>query len=45
MAEDDKAFVLYLGSQGFHFIPKRQLSQDEISQLREILTKNIVGKR
>jgi hypothetical protein len=42
-AEDDKTFVLYQSNQIFHPIPKRQLSPEQISELREAFTRNIGG--
>ncbi|HEY4677053.1 MAG TPA: YcxB family protein [Candidatus Angelobacter sp.] len=40
-AEDDKNFVIYQTNQLFFCIPKRQLSQQEISNIREALTQHI----
>lgn len=40
-AEDDKTFVMYQTNQIFSLIPKRQLSQQEISTIREALTQHI----
>jgi hypothetical protein len=42
-AEDDKTFVLYQSNRTFNVIPKRALSQQEISGLREAFTRNIVS--
>jgi hypothetical protein len=40
-AEDDKSFVMYQTDQMFFCIPKRQLSQQEISTIREELIQHI----
>jgi len=40
-AEDEKSFVMYQSNQMFFFIPKRQLSQQEISTIREALIQHI----
>jgi len=42
--EDDKTFVLFQSNQIFHLIPKRQLSPQEISGLREAFKQHISGK-
>jgi hypothetical protein len=42
--EDNASFVLYQSGLIFHFIPKRQLSPDQIAELREAFTRNIVRK-
>lgn len=44
-AEDDKAFVLYQSNQIFHPIPKRELSQEQIAELRETFKQNITSKK
>lgn len=40
-AEDDKSFVMYQTNQMFSCTPKRQLSQPEISNIREALIQHI----
>ena len=40
-AEDEKSFVMYQSNQMFFFIPKRQLSPQEISTIREALIQHI----
>lgn len=40
-AEDDKSFVMYQTNQMFSCIPKRELSQQEISSIREALTQHV----
>jgi hypothetical protein len=40
-AEDDKGFVVFQTDQMFFCIPKRQLSQQEISSIREALVQHI----
>jgi len=42
--EDEKVFVLYQSNQIFHPIPKRTLSADEVSVLREAFKQNIAVK-
>ena len=44
-AEDDKTFVLYQNNQIFHIIPKRQLSPQQIAELREAFTQHIARKK
>jgi len=39
--EDDKVFLLYQNSQVFNLVPKRALSQEQITTLREYLQRNI----
>lgn len=39
--EDEKAFLLYQSDQVFNVIPKRSLSQNEISELKEAFTRHI----
>jgi hypothetical protein len=41
--EDDTAFVLYQSGLIFHLMPKRQLSQQQISDLREAFTQHITS--
>ncbi|HET9284776.1 MAG TPA: YcxB family protein [Candidatus Angelobacter sp.] len=43
--EDDTVFDLYLSSSVFHIVPKRELSPEQITELREAFTRNIVRKR
>lgn len=40
-AEDSKAFVLFQSNGSFNLIPKRQLSPQQISDLREAFTRHI----
>jgi len=42
--EDDTSFVLYQSGLIFHIMPKRQLSPEQISELREAFTRNIARK-
>jgi len=42
--EDDKTFILYQSNQIVHPIPKRELSQDQLLELREAFTRNIVSR-
>lgn len=44
-AEDDRAFVVYQSQNVSQFIPKRELAPEQITELREIFTRNIPGKR
>src|ERR1051326_7465788 len=39
--EDDKSFLLYQSSQVFHIIPKRELTAEQISEVREEFTRHI----
>jgi YcxB-like protein len=41
-AEDNKSFVLYQSNHIFHPIPKRQLSPQQISDLRDAFTRHIL---
>lgn len=43
-AEDDKVFVLFQSSHVFHIIPKRQLSPQQIADLREAFTRHIATR-
>jgi hypothetical protein len=43
-AEDDKSFILYQSNQIFLPIPKRQLSPQQISDLREAFTRHIANR-
>lgn len=40
-AEDDKSFVMFQTDRMFFFIPKRQLSQQDISNIRKALAQHI----
>ena len=42
--EDDKTFILYQSQQTFHFIPKRQLSKQQIAEVSEVLKQNVPAK-
>ena len=42
--EDNSSFVLYQSGVIFHVIPKRQLSSEQIAELREAFTRHIVRK-
>ena len=44
-AEDDKSFIIYQTDQMFFCIPKRQLSQQEISTIREALIQHIPKRK
>jgi len=44
-AEDDKSFIIYQTDQMFFCIPKRQLSQQEISTIREALIQHIPNRK
>jgi hypothetical protein len=44
-AEDDKSFVLYQSNQIFHPIPKRQLTPEQISELRDVFTQHITTQK
>lgn len=43
--EDEKVILLYQSSQVVQIIPKQQLCQEQISELREAFTRNIITKR
>ncbi|MGC2696972.1 MAG: YcxB family protein [Candidatus Angelobacter sp.] len=43
--EDEKVLLLYQGSQVVQIVPKRQLSQEEILELKEAFTRHIASKR
>ena len=42
--EDEKVFLLYQSTQAAQIIPKRELSPEQISELREALTRNVAAK-
>jgi len=42
--EDDTAFALYQSGLIFHTVPKRQLSQEQIAELRETFTSHVISK-
>jgi hypothetical protein len=42
--EDENTFLLYQSNQIFNIIPKRQLSQNQISELREAFTQHIITR-
>ncbi len=44
LAEDHKAFVLYQSNQVSQFVPKRELTQEQITELRETFTRKVAAK-